>query len=85
MVRALDVRMEELPDLFMVRRPAFDNYKSNVCHRLKEMGDIDALILAASGMKEAINIVGDKFDLPNGWLNPSNADEIISRLRKKNK
>lgn len=31
--------------------------------------DIDAVIHAASSMKEAINVVGDKFDLPNGWLN----------------
>jgi len=31
--------------------------------------DIDALIIAASSMKEAINIVGDKRGLPTGWLN----------------
>lgn len=31
--------------------------------------DIDAVIHAASSMKDAINHVGDKFDLPNGWLN----------------
>ena len=31
--------------------------------------DIDALILAASSMKDAINSVGDRFNLPNGWLN----------------
>lgn len=31
--------------------------------------DIDAVIHAASSMKDAINRVGDKFDLPNGWLN----------------
>lgn len=31
--------------------------------------DIDAMILAASSMKDAINIVGDRFNLPNGWLN----------------
>ena len=31
--------------------------------------DIDALIRAASGMKDAINRVGDRFELPNGWLN----------------
>ena len=31
--------------------------------------DIDAVIHAASSMKDAINMVGDKFDLPNGWLN----------------
>lgn len=31
--------------------------------------DIDAIIYAASSMKDAINRVGDKFDLPNKWLN----------------
>ena len=31
--------------------------------------DVDAVIKAASSMKEAINKVGDKFNLPNGWLN----------------
>ena len=31
--------------------------------------DIDALIKGASAMKDAINQVGDKYNLPNGWLN----------------
>ena len=31
--------------------------------------DVDALVHASSGMKEAINRVGDRFGLPNGWLN----------------
>jgi hypothetical protein len=31
--------------------------------------DIDAVILASSAMKEAVNRVGDKFGLPNNWLN----------------
>lgn len=31
--------------------------------------DVDAVIHASSAMKEAIKIVGDKFGLPNGWLN----------------
>lgn len=31
--------------------------------------DVDALIHASSAMKDAINMVGDKYDLPNGWLN----------------
>ena len=30
--------------------------------------DIDALIQAASVMKDAINRVGDRYGLPNGWL-----------------
>ncbi len=31
--------------------------------------DIDAVIIASSAMKEAINAVGDRLELPNGWLN----------------
>ena len=31
--------------------------------------DMDAVIDASSSMKEAINCIGDKFGLPNGWLN----------------
>ena len=31
--------------------------------------DIDAIITAASGMKDAINYVRDKYNLPVGWLN----------------
>lgn len=31
--------------------------------------DIDAIISAASAMTEAINLVGDRYGLPNGWLN----------------
>ena len=31
--------------------------------------DVDAIIHASSSMKDAINRVGDKCELPNGWLN----------------
>ena len=31
--------------------------------------DMDAIISAASSMKDAINHVGDKYNLPNGWMN----------------
>ena len=31
--------------------------------------DIDAVINAASAMKDAIHHIGNRFDLPNGWLN----------------
>lgn len=31
--------------------------------------DVDALMNAMSSIKEAINSVGDKFNLPSGWLN----------------
>ena len=44
--------------------------------------DIDALIHAASSMKDAINRVGDRFDLPNGWLNAdfTNTDSYSPKL-----
>ena len=31
--------------------------------------DVDAIIVASSAMKDAINRVRDKYGLPNGWLN----------------
>jgi hypothetical protein len=31
--------------------------------------DVDAIIIASSAMKEAINTVGDRMNLPRGWLN----------------
>ena len=31
--------------------------------------DMDAIITTASSMKDVINFIGDKFDLPTGWLN----------------
>lgn len=31
--------------------------------------DMDAIILSSSAMRQAINQVGDKFGLPNSWLN----------------
>jgi|GEM_PF-101002 len=31
--------------------------------------DMDAIIVASGAMKQAINNVGDKLDLPHGWLN----------------
>ena len=44
--------------------------------------DIDAIIQAASSMKDAINAVGDRYNLPNGWLNADfkKTDSYTSRL-----
>lgn len=44
--------------------------------------DIDAIINAASGMKDAINRVGDRYNLPNGWLNADfrRTESFSSRL-----
>ena len=42
--RELGVTMEELLEQFIESRPSFDLFKSNVCHKLKESGDINFLI-----------------------------------------
>ena len=42
--KELKVSMEELLDSYMNPRPAFELFKSNVCHKLKELGDLDFLI-----------------------------------------
>jgi len=42
--KELGITMEELLEPYMQPRPAFDLFKSNVCHKLKELGDIDFLI-----------------------------------------
>ena len=36
--------MEELLEPYIYKRVPFDNYKSAVCHRLKEIGDINFMI-----------------------------------------
>ena len=38
--KELDLSMEELLSPYLQKRISFELYKSNVCHRLKEMGDI---------------------------------------------
>ena len=42
--KELGVTMEELLEPIMAPRPSFELFKSNVCHKLKELGDIDFLI-----------------------------------------
>lgn len=44
--------------------------------------DVDAIIHASSAMKEAINRVRDKYNLPNGWLNADfmRTDSYTSKL-----
>ena len=41
---ALDVSMEDLLAPCFLRRSSFENFKSAVCHRVKELGDIDFII-----------------------------------------
>ncbi len=42
--RALNISMEELLGPCFIKRTDFENFKSTICQRLKEMGDIDFLM-----------------------------------------
>ncbi len=44
LARALNVSMEELLVSCLAKRASFENFKSSVCHRVKELGDIDFII-----------------------------------------
>lgn len=44
LAKELNVSMEDLLEPAMEHRPSFELFKSNVCHRLKEMTDIPFLI-----------------------------------------
>ena len=41
---ALNVSMESILAPCFVRRSSFENFKSTICHRVKELGDIDFII-----------------------------------------
>lgn len=42
--RALDVAMDELIAPYLVTRSSFENYKSAVCHRVKNLGDVGFVV-----------------------------------------
>lgn len=42
--KELDVSMEELLAPYFTKRPNFELFKSNLCHRLKELGDTNFMI-----------------------------------------
>jgi len=44
LAKALNISMEELINPYMIKRGSFENFKSAICHRLKEKGDLDFLI-----------------------------------------
>ena len=44
LAKALDVTMEDLLADSMEYRQSFETYKSNICHQVKDMGDIDFII-----------------------------------------
>ena len=45
LAHALDVSMEELLAPCFLKRSSFENFKSTVCHRVKELGDIDFIMV----------------------------------------
>ncbi len=42
--QTLNVSMESILAPCVVKRTSFENFKSSICHRVKEMGDIDFII-----------------------------------------
>lgn len=42
--KALDTTVEDLLEPYLVKRSSFENFKSVICHRVKEIGDIDFII-----------------------------------------
>ena len=44
LAKALEVPLEELIGTYMIKRCSFENFKSYICHRVKEYGDIDFII-----------------------------------------
>ena len=44
LAHALDISMEELLAPCLLKRSSFENFKSTVCHRVKELGDIDFIM-----------------------------------------
>ena len=44
LAKTLDVSMETLVEDAMEYRPSFETFKSNVCHMVKDMGDIDFIV-----------------------------------------
>lgn len=44
LARTLEVTIEELLKPYMIERGSFENFKSYICHLVKEQGDIDFII-----------------------------------------
>ena len=44
LAKVLEVTMEDLMEPYMLKRSNFENFKSYICHRVKEQGDIDFIV-----------------------------------------
>ena len=42
--KELDVTMEQLIETYVIQRGSFENFKSTICHRVKELGDTEFII-----------------------------------------
>lgn len=62
--KALNVTMEMLLAPSLEKRPSFDLFKSNICHQVKEMGDISFIVNILSN-----NVIRQYFD--RGWFRES--------------
>ena len=56
LAKLYDVSMEELLSPCLTKRSSFELFKSSVCHRLKEMGDLDFLmdVLKSREIRETV-------------------------------
>ncbi len=43
-IKVPNVSSEKIPEPRFIKRNSFENFKSSICHRVKEMGDIDLII-----------------------------------------
>ena len=44
LAHALEMTMEDLLAPYMVKRSSFENFKSTICHQVKELGDMDFIL-----------------------------------------
>ena len=44
LAHALDISMEDLLAPCFLKRSSFENFKSTICHRVKDMGDLDFIL-----------------------------------------
>lgn len=75
----LQIPMEELLSPYLEKRCSFELFKSNVCHQLKELGDIDFIIITLE--KNKIREYYDRRWYPESFYLLAMLD-YISRINK---
>lgn len=56
--QALNISMEDMIAPYMLKRSSFENFKSTICHRVKEMGDLDFIYVTLE--KNDIRVYRDR-------------------------